>query len=350
MNQPKIISIGTAFPSVSYTQEELWNALGYKAPHFKRVFLDGEIDRRFLWVEPNRAKGLSWQELQEEYLAGAQQLSEQSVLSCLDGRDLSDIGCVVFVSCTGYQCPSIAHRLASRFKFPASTYYTSILGMGCEGGFPGLKRAYDYVVASGKKALVITTELCSCTFFPEVDGVPDPENHYEVLRANAIFADASVTALVGYDEDPRHPHVIDFESYCNPEYINDLGYVWRDGRLRVLLSKRVPELATEVVAAATETLLERRGLKLDNISWFVVHAAGARVIDNIRDRLHISEYKLELSRSVLRDFGNCSSATIGIIGKRLMTENVGPGDNVMVLSIGPGMVGGATLLEFPGGE
>lgn len=345
---PKVISIGTAFPPNSYTQEELWDALGYSTPHFKRIFMGGEIQRRHLWMDPLTIKDKGWQELQEGYLKGATKLSRRAVRDCLDFRRPSDIGCVVFVSCTGYQCPSIAHRLD--MGFPPDTYYTNILGMGCEGGFPGLKRAYDYVVTSGKTALVIATELSSCTFFPEVDGRPDPENDYEILRSNAIFADASAVALVGYDDNPRHPYIIDSESYCNSDYLDDLGYVWRDGRLRVLLSRRVPDLAPEVVAKALEKLLYENDLTLDQIEWFIVHAAGTQVLDNIRDRLSIPEEKMTLSREVLRKYGNCSSSTIGLIGKELMRQDIEPGDRVLVVSIGPGMVGGATLLQFPGGE
>ena len=343
---PKVVSIGSALPASFYTQEQVWDALGYQYPHFKKLFTGSEISKRHFWVKPSSIKEMSWQDLQEEYLQGAIELSTQAVHSCLDGRKPRDIGCVVFVSCTGYQCPGIAHRIAESIGFNESTYYTNILGMGCEGGFPGLRRAYDYTLTSGKSSLVITTELSSCTFFPEVDGIPDPENGYEVLRANAIFGDASVAVLVDYDNDPRHPHIVDFESYCNSSYLSELGYIWRDGRLRVLLSNKVPELVPTVVYPACINLLLRNGLSIPKIQWFVVHAAGARVLDNIRDTLYIPEEKMNLSRDVLRTYGNCSSTTIGLIGKRLMEEDVKAGDRVLVLSVGPGMVGGATLLRF----
>jgi len=78
----------------------------------------------------------------------------------------------------------------------------------------------------------------------------------------------------------------------------------------------------------------------------VIHAAGSTVLDNIRDALALPEEKVALSRETLRMVGNTSSTSVGITGKRLMTENILPSYYVAVLSVGPGMTGGMTLLRF----
>lgn len=343
--EPKIISINYALPENSFTQREVFDQLGYPS-RFRKIYEDSGIDTRHLWVAPSRISKMSWQEMTEEYIEGACWLSMNAILRCLDGRSPSDVGCLVFSSCTGF-CPgpTIPHYLASALGLPSSVYLTNIISHGCEGGFPGLKRAYDYAKSSGKPALVVACELCSTTYFPEPE--PDPENHYELMRSNAIFADAASCAMVGFDEDPRHPQLLDTESYFEPNYLNGLlGFTWRDGRLRVLLSKRVPELAPLVVKPAVDAVLQRQGLKIADIKWFVIHAAGRQVLNNIRDALGLTEEKLFLSRKTLQEVGNCSSATIGITGTMLMSQVISSGDYVMVLSVGPGMVGGCTLLRF----
>lgn len=348
-NLPKVVSMGTAFPPNIYTQEEIFKVLGYPSA-FRRLFSESQIDKRGFWVPLEKIKELNFQQQQEEYLRGSIQLSKEAILNCLDGRDPHEIGCLVFVSCTGFvPGPTVGHYLAKEIGLNVNIYITNINSMGCEGGFPGLRRAHDYSLASGKSSLVVACELSSCSYYPEVDGHPDPENHFELARANAIFADAASCCLVGYDMDWRHPKVVDMESYFNSDYINELGYTWRGGRLRVLLSKRVPDLAPEVVGKALDGILIRNGLNVDDISWWIIHAAGSKVLDNIRDVVGLPEECMRLSREVLRHHGNCSSATIGLIGKRLMEEDICPHDKMMVLSIGPGMVGGATLLTF-GGE
>lgn len=347
--QPQIISLGYSVPDQPVTQEEAWIALGYsdRARHFRRFFTESGIYKRHFWMSLSRIKEMSWQEMCEEYARGAVQLSKDAVIKCLDGRDAHTIGCVVFTSCTGFAPgPTIGQHLAGEFGLAPRTEIVNLSGHGCAGGYPGLKVACDYVAREGKLALIIACELCSCSFFPERDGIPDRENDYEVLRANSIFADAASTALVGFDNDLRHPHIIDSESYFEPDYMNDLGFMWRDGRLRVLLSRRVPELAPLVVKPAVEAILERHSLSIDNIDWFIIHAAGNSVLDTIRDSLGINEAKLSLSRETLRQFGNCSSATVGITAKMMMLQDIRPGQRILVVNVGPGMFGGATLLRF----
>jgi len=297
----KIISMGYAVPEHSYTQNEISQEIGYPGA-FRRLFTEAGIEKRHFWVP-------------------------LAILNCLDGRESTEIGCVIYGSCTGFAPgPTVAHYLGRDLCFAPSTYYNNIIGQGCESGFPGLKRAFDFSTVTGKPSLVIACELCSCTYFPEPERKPDPSNHFECARSNALFADAASCALVGFDDDP----------------------LWREGRLRVLLSRRVPELAPLVVKPAVAAVLERHNLTVNNIAWWVIHAAGSTVLDNIRDALGIAEEKVRLSRETLRFFGNTSSTSVGITGKRLMAQNIKPGDYALVLSVGPGMSGGATLLRFEG--
>lgn len=341
---PKIVSIGYAVPRNSYTQKEIFEELRYPK-HFWRIFRDSGIDKRHFWVPLERLRKLSWQEQQEEYQRGATELSRQAISNCLDGRSPKDIGCVVFCSCTGFAPgPVIPHYLSKELGFKPQTYFRNLGSHGCEGGFPGLRTGMEFTIVSGKPSLVIACELSSLTYFPEADGKPDPENDFEVLRANSIFADAAMAALVGFDNDWRHPTIVDTEAYTDTNYLSDLGYTWREGRLRVLLSKRVPELAARVIKPAVEAVLQRQRLNVSDIAWWVIHAAGDSVLDNIRDGLGIAEDKVKLSRETLRLFGNTSSTSVGITGKRLMSQ-VGSG-YAAVLSIGPGMTGGCSLLRF----
>lgn len=344
--QIKIISLGCALPRRHFTQAEVFKELGYDQ-RFWRVFKDSNIDQRHYILPLQEIRKLSFQEQQEVYNREATVLSTEAVLDCLDGREPRDIGLVVYGSCTGLAPgPTIAHHLAETFDLAPSTYYTNIIGHGCESAYPGLRRAYDFVYTTGKQALVVNCELSSLTYYPEPEGKPDPENHFETLRANALFGDAATAALVGTDDNWRHPAIIDMETHTNTEFINDLGYTWRNGRLRVLLSRRVPELAAKVVAPAVQVLLQRNDMKVGDIRWWVIHAAGSSVLDNIRDTLGLPEVKITPSRETLKKFGNTSSTSVGITGKSLMSENIRSGDYVSVLSVGPGMTGGCTLLRF----
>jgi alkylresorcinol/alkylpyrone synthase len=341
---PKIISLGFAVPRHRYTQGEIFKRLG--PPGYRRLFNNG-IEHRHFWLDLDAIPGLGFQKQQEEYQRGAIALSLEATRQCLDGRSIERRACLTYCSCTGITPgPTIPHYLAKTLRFAPETYFCNIGSMGCEAGYPGLKRAMDFTIATGKQSMVITCELSSCACFPEPDGLPDPTNDFEIMRSNAIFADAASCALVGYDHDWRHPDIIDSESYTDTDYINELGFVWQQGRLRVRLSRRVPDLAVKVLEPAVEALLKRNNLKIEDIGWFIIHAAGISVIDNVRNALGIPEEKTWLSRETLRDFGNTSSTSIGITGKRLMSQDIRKGDFALILSIGPGMTGGSVLLRF----
>jgi len=287
---------------------------------------------------------LTWQQACEEYNKGAISLSRKAIRACLDGRDVSEIGSVSFASCTGYECPSVMHRLHSELKFSPNVVYTPILGTGCEGAAPSLWRAYHHTLATGQLSLAISCEICSVCHFPEPE--PDPSGDWELLRANAIFGDGAAAALIGFDDDPRHPYLVDFETYFDPENLKHLGFVWQDGRLRVLLSREIPKVVPSVVKPAIENVLRRHLLAPTDIKWWVIHPGGSAVLNNIRDKLGIPEGKMALSREVLRQFGNCSSSSIGIVGKLLMGGDVKPGDWGLVVSLGAGLAAGATLLHW----
>jgi predicted naringenin-chalcone synthase len=343
--KPKIISIGFSVPENSYSQKEVFDELKYKSV-FWQLFQKSNIDTRHFWVPIERIRSLSFQEQQDEYRKGAVQLGTEAVQKCLDGGSPNGIKCLTFSSCTGYlPGPTAAHYIGHEMNLAHDTYYLNIGSMGCEGGFPGMKRAADFTMVSGKTSIAVACELASCSYFPEIDGKADPENHYELARSNSIFADAAAAVLVGYDDDPRHPEIIDTETYTDTKYLGDLGYVWRDGRLRVLLSRYVPDIAPELVNVAVSRILERNELK--SIEHWIVHAAGSQVLDNIRDKLGLPEEKLAFSRKALRLYGNCSSTTIGIIGKLMMEEaEINPGEYGLVVSLGPGMTAGCTLLRW----
>lgn len=346
----RIVSIGTSFPMRYYTQDQLWDSLGYEKSHLKRIFTDAKISKRHLYVDPATAKNLTWQDMTELYDKGVHELAKSAVDDCIHDNNniLRSLGCVIYVSCTGgFGSPSPALKLG--LNVSESCKFIHIGASGCGGGFPGLDCALRYVEVSRKPALIIDVELCSCTFYPES---LSSENDYEVLRANALFGDAAVAALVstgGVSWPVHHPVIIDSESNYAPQYLNELGFTWRNGRLRVLLSKRVKDLAPLVVKPALMRLLNRNNLKLTDIRWVIAHAAGSVVIDNFRDHLGIDESKLLLSREILNRYGNCSSTTIGLTGKLLMTEHkseIMRDDYCLVIGVAPGMVGGVTLLKF----
>jgi alkylresorcinol/alkylpyrone synthase len=344
---PKIISLGYALPTYRYTQREVFDLIGYPA-HFWRIFAASQIDSRYFSIPLERARALTFQKQQEMYMKIAPNLASEALMRALDGRDADKLSLVCFSTCTGFPPgPTVGHAIAERFMLKPSTEINNMSSMGCEAAFPGIRRCYDFAVAHpGTLSAAISCELSSLTYFPEPDGQAAPENDYECLRAAAIFGDGCSCALIGYDDNPRHPEILDFVTHLETKYMDRLGYTWRSGRLRVRLCRDVPDIAVELLTKSITELLNRNTLKLSDIKYWVFHPPGAIVLDKLRDSMGIPEEKLKYSRKVLRMFGNMSSATVGVVAKTLVEEEKRPSGYVVMANVGPGMVGNCLLGKF----
>lgn len=347
MTKPKIISLGYAVPKWCYGQELIFRELGYPK-HFWRIFRDAQIDKRHFCVPLPQIRKLTFQEQQEEYIKQALELAKRAILQCLDGRPTEQIGLVTWSTCTGFPPgPVIPHYFTNEFHSTDDIEINNLSSQGCEAAFPGLRRCHDYTIVTGRPSLAIACELCCLTYYPEVIGA-DPENDYELLRSNSLFADGCSCALIGFDNDSKHPEIRDFATVLDTRYKDDLGYIWKNGRLRVRLSKRVPDIAAELAGRVVHKILSRHCLDIQDIRYWVIHPPGAIVLDKIRDGLKIEEDKLKYSRQALREYGNTSSSAVGIVGKLLINQEPDPSGYLMMVNVGPGMVSNATLLRFGG--
>jgi predicted naringenin-chalcone synthase len=88
------------------------------------------------------------------------------------------------------------------------------------------------------------------------------------------------------------------------------------------------------------------GLGLGDVGAWVIHPGGPEILDVVADKLGLSEEEVGPSRSVLHDFGNCSSATVLLILDRILSEGrLEGGEPVVMLGFGPGLTAYAALLR-----
>jgi predicted naringenin-chalcone synthase len=59
------------------------------------------------------------------------------------------------------------------------------------------------------------------------------------------------------------------ETNIDTRYCDDLGFTWRNGRLRVKLSRNVPEAIPLVLKPAVDAVLDRNELHITDIQWWV---------------------------------------------------------------------------------
>jgi predicted naringenin-chalcone synthase len=78
-----------------------------------------------------------------------------------------------------------------------------------------------------------------------------------------------------------------------------------------------------------------RGQAVDAVDLWAVHAGGRTVLDAVEAGLSLPATALAVSRAVLNDFGNMSSATIMFVLRAMLG---GPAGSGMAMAFGPGMV------------
>jgi predicted naringenin-chalcone synthase len=353
---PRILGIGTANPTPSFTQEEAYRLAGYDSQRILEIFLNSDIDTRHFYMDlENINRHETPDELNQRYLRGALEIGAQAIANCLDDAGLSvrDVDLLVTCTCTGYVCPDVGTRLIAQMGFRRDVERAPMMGLGCAGALPTLQRASDYARAyPGRKALMLAVEICSAAYFLD--------NTLETVVGNAICADGAaaflLSAPISSERDDgqavrgapaRLPQVVDFQSFMDPGQLDKVGFEQRAGKLRIILAALIRDLAAPMIAQSLDPLLERNGLARSDIRFWVAHPGGRKVIDNAQKHLGLSDEQLRFSKTVLRNYGNMSSATVlFVLDEVVRTGEPRPGDWGVMLALGPGMAAEAALLRW----
>jgi predicted naringenin-chalcone synthase len=116
-----------------------------------------------------------------------------------------------------------------------------------------------------------------------------------------------------------------------------------DHGLQLRLSQDLPETLGAHLRPAIAGVLRRHGASIDEVQHWLVHPGGPQILDCAAESLGLDAQALDLSRDILRQFGNMSSPTIFFILKRLI-EARGTG-LVGALAFGPGLTIEVVLLR-----
>jgi predicted naringenin-chalcone synthase len=226
---------------------------------------------------------------------------------------------------------------------PPSVKVLDLMGMGCGAAIPNMECAAGMLALGATKSILsISVEICSATLFMG----PEPD----LVVSNCIFGDGAAAALLNLSPNgdaPKLLRLLDFESGMLPEYRELLRYRTEQGRLRNVLSKRVPVLGATAIMQVVHRLLARNRLSPQEINWWAVHAGGVAVLQQVGKKLELSDEALRFSYDVFRDYGNMSSPTVMFVLKKIIEEGKPDrGDKGLLLSFGAGFTAFGALVEF----
>jgi alkylresorcinol/alkylpyrone synthase len=277
-----------------------------------------------------------------EYRQHAVLLARHAVCECLDraGVAPSEVDLLISVSCTGYMVPSLDAYLIQELGFRPNVRRLPITELGCVGGAAALSRAADFVRAfPDGQALVVAVELSSLAFQPE--DLSDAN-----LISCAFFGDGAAAALVSGRQGPG-VKVLDTESCIMPSSLDAMGFDLRDSGFHMVLSKEVPDILRREIRGLVDGLLERNGLSRADLSAYLLHPGGAKILDYLEEELGLRRAETQPSWDVLRDVGNLSSATIlFVLDAWLRRRPPAPGTYGIAVGFGPGISAELLLLQW----
>ncbi len=353
----RIASVGTAYPKYRYPQAEITKALQKRwegkleEPRIlNRLHANCGVDFRYTVFplevyETMRGFG----ETNSAWITAAVDIGGQAVTRALErvGLTAADISAIFFASVTGIASPTIDARLINLMPFPTSVKRTPIFGLGCVAGAAGISRAADYVRAfPDQYALLLSVELCSLTW-------QDDDQSIANLISTGLFGDgAAAVVLAGAETklgraEHNGPRILATRStfYRHTQHV--MGWDIGDLGFKIVLSPDVPKVVNENLKHNVECFLAERNLKLSDISSYIFHSGGPKVLEAMETALGLPTDALEPSWRSLREVGNLSAASVLAVMEDYLVNTPGKQGTYSILAaMGPAFCSELVLLQW----
>lgn len=347
---PKILSTAIALPEFTKPTEEILKDMeqhleGHDERFKKkvlRIFKYAQVDRRYSIMPAERVLAdLSFEEKNNYYIEKATDLAEAVLTKALQKADLAPdaIDYIITVSCTGFMIPSVDAYLINRLKMRQDIVRLPVTEMGCAAGVSGLIYANNFLRANpGKRAAVIAVESPMSTF-----------QYSDFSMANmvsaAIFGDGAACAIVGYDEK-NAPAILDTSMYHFYDETHMMGFDLKNSGFQMVLDPSVPETIKAHFKDIIFPFLEKNKLSVEEIDHLIFHPGGKKIVQMVEALFGELGKNLDMTKGVLREFGNMSSATVLYVLDEFLKNEIAVDDYGLMLSFGPGFSAQSILLQW----
>ncbi|MCM2373402.1 type III polyketide synthase [Aporhodopirellula aestuarii] len=296
----------------------------------------GELTQTFYPPMQDDPQGPSTQDRNDRFAADAPPLACRAAAEAIrkSGCEATQVTHLVTVTCTGFNAPGVDIELIEQLGLPATTQRIQIGFMGCHALINAMRTARGLVAADPEACVLICcVELCSLHY----------QYGYDVQRivSGALFADgAAALIVVGADCQPAADttpiaSIAATGSYLIPNSRDAMTWTIGDHGFRMTLEACVPGLVESNLKEYLQGWLAKNNETFDSIGGWAVHPGGVRILQAVETAIDLDPAKLDVSRSVLREHGNMSSATLGVVLERF--ESTGVPRPWLILGFGPGL-------------
>lgn len=314
-------ALATAVPPAPYTQAQCWEIvqrsiarerLKKRSMLILQTILKGDTGigtRHFAVPNIEGVFDLTPDQLNAAFRSAAPELAGRALTAALAraGLRAQEIDALLVCTCTGYLCPGVTSYVAEQLGLRTDAFLQDLVGLGCGAAIPML-RAASHITATHPDAVVacVAVEICSAAFYLD----DDPG----VIISACLFSDGAAATLWRGTPGASGLRAFAFDTVHLPAERDKLRFEQRDGKLRNLLHRSVPELA----AGAVAKLWEKRGDR--PVARVVTHTGGRDVLEAMAPV--VAPYSLAASTRVLRDYGNMSSPSVLVAFEETLKENI----------------------------
>ncbi|MEU4534799.1 3-oxoacyl-[acyl-carrier-protein] synthase III C-terminal domain-containing protein [Streptosporangium sp. NPDC023825] len=143
------------------------------------------------------------------------------------------------------------------------------------------------------------------------------------------------------------PVVVASRSHLYPESEHVMGWHVGDTGFRVVLDASVPEVVRTYLADDVHGFLGDHGLRVEDVTAWVCHPGGPKVLEAVAETLRLPEGALDLTWRSLAAIGNLSSSSVlHVLRDTLTLRPPPPGTPGLLLAMGPGFCSELVLLRW----
>ena len=347
----KIISVAKQLPKYSRKTSEIipfldaW-LVGQEERFIKKVkkiFEGAAVEKRYSIMEPTEVfSNTSFEDRNDIYIREVIDLGEKVLSKTLKKANWQPetLDYIITVSCTGIMIPSLDAYLINSLKLRQDIIRLPVTEMGCAAGISGLIYAQNFLKANpNKRAAVIAIESPTATF---------QLNDFSMANivSAAIFGDGAACVLVSSYDDDLGPEILDQSMYHFYDNIDMMGFKLTNSGLQMVLDQEVPNTIANHFPNIIHPFLEKNNLSISDIDHLIFHPGGKKIITTVESLFNDLGKNLDVTKEILRLYGNMSSATVLYVLEQILENNPKKGDKGLMLSFGPGFSAQRILLEF----
>lgn len=342
------------YPQATITAEfsKLVSPNGSQRGAIQRIHEATGVQYRSLSLPLSNYEGLlGFGSTNDEFIRVAMEMGQQAIEGALTKARIkaSEVDLIISTSVTGIAVPSIDSRLIPQLNFRSDIKRLPIFGLGCIAGATGIARVHDYLLGHPDGvAILLSVELCSLT-------VQRDDLSMANIIASGLFGDGAA-AVVMFGErralsmGVQGPRVVASQSRVYEESENAIGWDIKGTGFHIVLSAEVPQLVQARIDADVTEFLANNNLNKSDITLWIVHPGGPKVITAVANALSLSDEQLGLTWKSLAAQGNLSSASILHLLQDIFYESEEsapqPGSTGLLISMGPGFATELVLVKW----